>query len=134
MKHFLLSLTAIVFFFSVISCDDSGSEPSSSPIVGTWSMKTYETNSAGYSSGEVDVSDQDMSITFKSDGSYEGYLFSITSAFDSQKGTYDLNGNTLILTETDGGETEYEAEINGNEMTITYNLVMTEVKITYTKK
>lgn len=117
----LITLISVALLSFACSDDDNGTNSPSDnngDIVGTWKMQSYEAVVANQSSGVIDVSSSSFDVTFSEDGEFNGYLYNVQGTGYSGSGTYSLNGNKLVITDDGGDETEYTAQISGNNMTI----------------
>lgn len=114
MKKFLLLLLIVpVVFFSCSSDDDDNY--TNTDIVGTWQMQPYiakevQTNNAKATKAitedlqTLDVSR--VSFVFKDNGEYTW-----TDKLDTESGTFNLKGNRLTLTDSNGEKDSYNISL-----------------------
>ena len=113
-------LVPFLFFFSIIlftSCDDS-TDASSSDLIGTWTLQNYKVSMAGSSLDPVDVSDQNYTLKFNDNGTFEGFLMNYSGPGTTKTGKFSESGNTLTLTENNGTSTEYTYSVKGSALQI----------------
>lgn len=145
LKFMLLFVATI----GMVSCsdDDGGGQTTSGDIVGTWEMSafSFEGSTTYEFDGETHTEDyygvgkemNDVLLTFNEDGTVttNGKTFTVEMTWESEgeeiteeyptetiinAGTWEKNGNTLILTEPDGNITELNIEkLNNTTLHIT---------------
>lgn len=133
----LLSTVAAFLLLCFVSCSDdnsTNSKDSGINLLGKWILGSVKIMENSQVILDTNVSTQNYLITFNSDSTFSGQIYSYIGLLEPVSGKYSLKNSKLTLTSSWGIPSEYDISTDDNKLTLHSITVILSIKYDLTIK